>query len=128
MPTLNFICLALTGLVCLGLYNLAEETRIAQVELRVTKAAIQREHDTLTVLGAEWSRVTQPTRIHALAQKHLALIDRPSLRLTSLAQLPRKDMPLVPNSGQILTAKAVVPANGGAKARTVAFIPQMVGR
>lgn len=107
MRTLNFICLAVTGLVCLGLYNLAEQARVAQVELRATQSAIKREHDAVTVLGAEWARLTQPNRISALAKKHLALMDRPTLRLSSLAQLPTKALPL-PQEGQILTAKAIM--------------------
>ena len=120
--TLNFICIAMTGLVCLGLYHLAEEARIAKAELRATQSAIHREQDALTVLGAEWARITQPARIQVLAEKHLDLIDRPTLQLSSLTQLPRKDLPLAPED-QIRTAKAIAPLAPLPKPRTVAFAP-----
>jgi hypothetical protein len=120
MRTLNFVCLAMTGLVCLGLYNLAEQARVAQVELRATQSAIKRERDTLTVFGAEWARLTQPNRISVLAKKHLALQDRPTLRLSSLTQLPAKALPL-PQEGQILTAKAILRVTPQQKPRPAAF-------
>ena len=106
--TLNFAFIAITGLVCLGLYRIAEEARVAAADLKATQAAIVRENDALTVLGAEWARVTQPARIQALAQRHLDLSDQPAVELSSLTQLPPKNAPLAPE-GDIRNAKAVVP-------------------
>jgi hypothetical protein len=105
--TLNFAFIAITGFVCLGLYRIAEEARVASVDLRQTQAAIVREQDTLAVLGAEWARVTQPGRIQALAERHLKLSDTPVAQVSSLTQLPEK-APLVAESG-FATVKAVVP-------------------
>ena len=106
--TLNFAFIAITGLVCLGLYRIAEEARIAAADLKTTQAQIVRESDSLTVLGAEWARLTQPGRIQALAQRHLDLSDHASVELSSLSQLPPKNAPLAPE-GAIRNAKAVVP-------------------
>ena len=94
--TLNFAFIAITGFVCLGLYRIAEEARVAQVDLRETHAAIVQEQDALAVLGAEWARVTQPARISALSQKHLDLSDLPVMEFSSLTQLPQKALPLAP--------------------------------
>jgi hypothetical protein len=105
--TLNFAFIAITGFVCLGLYRIAEEARVASADLRQTQAAIVREQDTLAVLGAEWARVTQPGRIQALAERHLKLSDTPVAQVSSLTQLPEK-APLVAESG-FATVKAVVP-------------------
>jgi hypothetical protein len=124
--TLNFIFIAMTGLVCLGIYNLAEEARVAKAELRATETAIHRENETLTVLGAEWARLTQPARIHALAKRHLDLIERPTLQLSSLTQLPRKN-PMASPDGEIRAAKAVAPAAPRVKPAIVAFVP-LAGR
>ena len=107
--TLNFIFIVMTGLVCLGLYHFAEKARIATAELKATESAIAREHNALIVLGAEWARQTQPARIQALAKRHLKLTDKPAVELSSLAQLPSKNAPLVPE-GSIRNAKMVVPA------------------
>lgn len=106
--TLNFAFILMTGLVCLGLYRIAEEARVAAADLKATRAAIVRENDALTVLGAEWARLTQPKRIQALVGRHLELSDKPEAQLSSLTQLPSKNPPLAPE-GDIRNAKAVVP-------------------
>jgi len=105
---LNIAFLAVTGLVCLGLYRIAEEARIAAADLKTTETAIARENESLTVLGAEWARLTQPARIQALAQHQLDLSDRPAAELASLTQLPPKNLPLAPQ-GTIRNANATVP-------------------
>jgi hypothetical protein len=107
--TLNIAFVFLTGFVCLGLYRIAEEARVTQADLRETQRAIVTEQNTLTVLGAEWARITQPARIQALASRHLELSDQPTVELSSLEQLPPKNPPLAPDSA-FRNAKAVVPA------------------
>src|SRR3954463_629510 len=106
--TLNFAFIAITCLVCLGVYRTAEKARVEQVELRVTRAQIAKETAALSILGAEWARVTEPKRIQALVQHHLDLSDKPGVALTSLSQLPPKNPPLAPE-GDIRSAKVVVP-------------------
>jgi hypothetical protein len=106
--TLNFAFIAITSLVCLGVYRTAEHARVDQGALKATQAAILRENNTLTVLGAEWARVTQPARLQALTERHLDLSDAPAVELSSLSQLPSKNPPLAAE-GDIRNAKAVVP-------------------
>ncbi len=106
--TLNFAFIAITGFVCLGLYRIAEEARVAAVDLRETRSAIVQEQDALAVLGAEWARVTQPARISALTQKHLDLSALPVMEFSSLTQLPQKAPPLAPETN-FATVKAIVP-------------------
>ena len=104
--TLNFAFIAITGFVCLGLYRIAEEARVAAADLHDTRAAIVSEQDALAVLGAEWARVTQPARIQALSQRHLKLSDLPVTEFSSLTQLPEKVQPLLPEAS---FAKAIAP-------------------
>ena len=106
--TLNFAFIAITGFVCLGLYRIAEEARVAAADLRETRSAIVSEQDALAVLGAEWARVTQPARIAALTQRHLKLSDLPVTEFSSLTQLPEKLPPLVPEAS-FATVKAIAP-------------------
>ncbi|MGQ0741027.1 MAG: cell division protein FtsL [Alphaproteobacteria bacterium] len=119
LRTLNFALVFVTAVVCLGLYRVAEEARMTGAELRQTERAIAEEKKLLRVLGAEWSHVTQPARIAALAERHLALADRPAIQLSSLAYLPHK----VPAArlGDVRTAQAGGPANAGAGVRVVAL-------
>jgi hypothetical protein len=104
---LNFAFIAISSLVCLGVYRVAEEARVAQADLNATRTAIVRETNSLAVLGAEWARLTQPARIEALTQRHLDLTDKPSVELSSLTQLPAKNLPLAEDP--IRNANEVVP-------------------
>jgi len=111
--TLNFAFIAITGLVCLGLYRIAEEARVTTAELKAVRAAIVEEKDSLGVLGAEWASMTQPGRIQVLVQKHLDLFDKPAPQLATLTQLPSKTPPLAPDNAfrnaNIVVAPAPVP-------------------
>ena len=121
--TLNIGFIAMTGLVCLGLYRIAEEARVAQAELRSTRAAIAREGETLAVLGAEWARLTQPARIQALAARHLRLSDEATVELSSLTQLPNRGAPQ--GETAIRAAKIVIPTPAPARGVTLATYPGM---
>jgi hypothetical protein len=104
---LNFTAILMTGLICLGVYRIAEEARMTTLQLRQTTAAIAQENQSMIVLGAEWARITQPDRIQALAERHLNLSDRPLAQLASVGQLPPKFLPQSESS--IRNANAVVP-------------------
>ena len=107
--TINFLCVAVAGLMCLGLYHVAEAARIADANVATTQRQITREQNAMMVLQAEWARLTQPGRVAALAARHLTLTDKPAVELSSLTSLPhRGDAPLVAPS-DVRTAKAVVP-------------------
>ena len=109
MRTFNFALVFLTGLICVGVYRVAEDARVAHAELVMTERQIVREHQTMRVLDAEWTALTQPDRIAALAERHLDLNDAPPVQLSSLTLLPRRgEDPLT--EGPIRNARAVLPA------------------
>jgi hypothetical protein len=108
MRTFNFALVFLTAVICVGVYRVAEDARVAHAELVATERQIVREHQALRVLDAEWAAVTQPNRIAALAERHLDLNDAPPVQLSSLTLLPRRgEAPLT--EGPIRDARAVVP-------------------
>ena len=45
----------------------------------------------MKVLQADWERVSEPSRIHALAQAQLGLLDTAAVAVASLDLLPRRD-------------------------------------
>jgi hypothetical protein len=108
MRTVNFALILITGIVCVAVYRVAEDARVAQASLVVAERQIARERQTLVVLGAEWASLTRPQRIHALAERHLELTDAPVLELASFAELPhRGDAPLT--DAPLRDANVVVP-------------------
>ncbi len=86
---LNFFCFAITALTCLALYHVSEQTRVARSELAAVNRGIVAERDTMSVLEAEWGRVADPERVHALAQVSFGAGDEPVVELASLDLLPR---------------------------------------
>lgn len=104
---LNFTLVVVTGLISLGVYRIAEQARMTGVELRETKTEITRENQSLTVLGAEWARLTQPARVQALAQRYLRLDDHPAVQRASVTQLPSKFA--LPPESAIRNASAIIP-------------------
>jgi hypothetical protein len=124
--TINFLCVAITGLMCLGLYHVAEAARVTEANVNGVQRQITREQNAMVVMQAEWARLTQPGRIAALASRHLALTDKPAVELSSLTSLPRRgDEPLVPPS-DIRTAKAVVPQAQQQAQTPVAVTPVVI--
>lgn len=104
---LNFTLIVVTGLISLGVYRIAEQARMTAVELRETKTELAGENQSLTVLGAEWARLTQPARIQALAQLYLKMDDHPAVQRASITQLPSKFA--LPPESAIRNASAVMP-------------------
>ena len=86
---LNFVSFALAALCCLALYHLSEQTRIAHARLVSVERQIVEDRTAMKVLQADWERVSEPSRIHALAQSRLGLADTAAVSVASLDLLPR---------------------------------------
>jgi cell division protein FtsL len=106
---LNFVCVALTGLACLALYHVSEQTRVANVELTRVNHKIAQEQDAMSVLQAEWARVADPARIQQLARRELGVSDAPTLELSSLELLPRRGQAAPLGGTQTRPASITVP-------------------
>jgi cell division protein FtsL len=108
MRTLNFALVIIAGIVCVATYRVAEDARVARAQLAKAERDITREHQALSVLGAEWAQLTRPQRIHALAERHLQLHDMPAIELASFSMLPRRgEAPLT--DAPLRDASIVVP-------------------
>lgn len=106
LTVVNFACVAMSGMVCLGLYHVAEQTRVAKAELHHVNHQIVAERSEMTVLQAEWARVADPARIQRLAQAYLGLSDTPTIELSSLTLLPRRDSDQGPGGARLRSASA----------------------
>ncbi|MGH6878755.1 MAG: cell division protein FtsL [Rhizomicrobium sp.] len=104
---LNFACFALAALCCLALYRVSEQTRVARIRMVEVEKQISGDHDAMKVLQADWERVSEPSRIQALAQSRLGLSDTATVALASLDSLPRRGDG-TPLTGQPVQAASIV--------------------
>jgi len=82
--------LSLVVTVSLGLYRL--ETEVQILERRLAKATSQLEDNqrNYSILAAEWSFLSQPSRIQELAYRHLGLQELTVGQISYLPALPSK--------------------------------------
>jgi len=67
-------CLVLTALVsAFILYSLEHATRRTERQIANIQSDIAQEHETITLLTAEWSNLTRPERLQKLAEQYLKL-------------------------------------------------------
>jgi len=104
---INFFCVAFMGVAILGLYHVAEATRVARVELSHVNRQIADTRGQIGVLETEWERVAGPARVQELAQRQ-GMSDATSVRLSSFDQLPRRG-DTAPANTPVANASAVVP-------------------
>ncbi len=105
----NFFCVALIGLVVLGLYHVSERTRIASVDLQRTERALSDEKQAINVLETEWARVAGPERVQALAETKLGMANTASVQLSSLELLPHRGEPVPSAASNVRQASAEIP-------------------
>lgn len=87
---ITIIVLSLVAAIPLGLYRL--ESQVQTLERRLAEAAAQLEDNrrNTRILAAEWSFLSQPNRVQALARRHLALRSVATAQIGSIASLPMK--------------------------------------
>ena len=59
-----------------ALYNLEHKTRGLERQIAKTKATINDNDEAIKLLNAEWSSLTRPERIQALAEQNLKMVPR----------------------------------------------------
>jgi hypothetical protein len=87
--------LVLAAAVGFGLFRLTFEVQGLETELHRLNRAILAEDEAIHVLDAEWSYLNEPTRLEALAKRHLALHAVSDVRMRTFADLPGRDNQVV---------------------------------
>lgn len=76
-----------------GTYKIKAEADIKQAEIRRIEKQITFEEDTIDLLEADWSMLTQPERLQRLVEKHageLALQPIEARQVVGVADVPEK--------------------------------------
>lgn len=97
--TVNLLLVALMVMSAAAVYDMKYEAETAAEDVRRTERAIGREQETISLLKAEWSVLTQPSRLQALVQQHadiLKLTPMTAEHIGTLNDIPPKPVDVVP--------------------------------
>ncbi len=113
----------LTILVSLGLYHTSYRTEELSRTLRALNARIEAEQRSLHVLKAEYVFLTNPSRIEAVARKHLSLQPTDPKQVMKLARLSD----VVPTRAETMNSATInATPIASLRARTAARKPRAV--
>ncbi len=115
--------IALAGVIGFGLYHLKHQVQALEDELFRVNRTILAEQEAIHVLHAEWSYLNQPSRLQALASRHLDLQPMKPSQLGTLDSQPRLpgDAP-----APLLSSAPAVPGPQSPTVRVVAVRPVAV--
>jgi len=95
MRFLNLCVLALLVAAAAYVYEIKFEATLRGERVAKMRGDIQREHDAIAALRAEWSTLENPARIQGLARRHLRLRPPDSAQYDSLERLPERPPAIV---------------------------------
>lgn len=87
---LNFLLVVTVLVSGFILYSLEHATRGLEREISRSKRGIAEETETMRLLSAEWSSLTRPDRIRALAEQHLGLSTLQARQIVHIGELASK--------------------------------------
>jgi cell division protein FtsL len=93
---LNICVIVALVVAAAHVYRIKFEAARKAEQVAKLRQDIRREHDMIAALRAEWSRLDNPQRIQALAQRHLSLRPTDSKQFHQLDRLPERAPDLVP--------------------------------
>ncbi len=79
--------LAAAAIAALGLYYVSYEVDRLEAELYAANQRLAQQREAIDVLGAEWSYLSQPSRVRELAQRYLGLEPLTSAQIISFKDL-----------------------------------------
>jgi hypothetical protein len=102
--------LAAVGLAGFGTFEMKYQVAQVDDELGRVNRLIDTDRDQLRVLSAEWSYLTQLSRLDQLRQRHLTLVPVTRAQLGSLDQIPFRSsdtvIPAIASAPQSTTSSA----------------------
>ena len=77
-------------------YRIKMESTVRTERVMQLRADLRKEREEIAALRAEWSRLDNPARLQALAQRHTSLRRMDAAQFDALANLPAKPPPPKP--------------------------------
>ena len=108
------VWLALVACAGLGMFEVKYAVMDLEETLAKTNRAIDADQDAIHVLKAEWSYLTQPSRLNELSRKYLDLKPMGTAQLGQLETLPMRPAALPPET--VASATLPPPTSGSSRA------------
>lgn len=96
MRLLHILVVAVLVMAAAYVYRIKFEATVQAEHLAKLRSEIRRERDAIAALRAEWAKLDNPSRIEALARRHLPLRQIDPLQYDKLDALPERPSQLVP--------------------------------
>jgi cell division protein FtsL len=96
MRLLNILVIAALVIAAAYVYRIKFEATVQAEHLAKLRGEIRRERDAIAALRAEWAKLDNPSRIQAIAKRHLALKPADAFQYDKLDGLPERPPQLVP--------------------------------
>lgn len=90
-PLILFVGLGLAALLSLAVYMMKFEVERQETRLAALHQTLQRQEETIQVLGAEWSYLNRPERLRDLAARYLKLAPVAAKQIQSLDAIALRD-------------------------------------
>ena len=90
MRWLHLIVAATLVTAAVDVYKIKFESTVQAERVAKLRAEISRERDAIGALRAQWAKLDNPTRIQALAQRHLPLKPIDPAQIDALDRLPER--------------------------------------
>lgn len=87
---LNLAMLALTVMICFGLYRVTHAAQEREADLRQIETQISEEERAIGVLKAEWTHLSQPSKMQAMATRYLNLEPMKATQIAYVNDLPMR--------------------------------------
>jgi hypothetical protein len=111
---LNFCLVILLVLATAYVYETKFDATLRATRVAEMRSEVRRERDAIATLRAEWARLENPSRLEALARRHLSLRPAELWQFDSLNDLPGRPTDGAPPAVEEATAS--VPGNSNASA------------
>lgn len=126
---LNLAMLALTVMICFGLYRVTHAAQEREADLKKIEAQISEEQRAIGVLKAEWTHLSQPSKMQAMATRYLDLQPMKATQIAYLNDIPMRPEATLDDLNAIPFAKAPAAAPIYDESAPVPVAkPQSVGR
>jgi hypothetical protein len=106
----NFVLLLAMIIGAAVTYDMKHKAEMAADKVARLQADIAREKDKLAILRAEWSMLTQPSRLQSVIEKyadHFQLQPFSPKQMASIAEIPLRPVPAPVPSSETLARLAV---------------------